>query len=77
MNLDNKQKIGQLYLVNDCDYIDVDDIDAIHIDPEKKTMSVLYFGQPIPVTKKTWQRHICKRYFQPDQLIAATKILDF
>lgn len=77
MNLDNSKKEGNLYLVNDFDYIDVDDIDAIHIDPNEKTMTVLYFCQPIQVTKKTWQRHICKSYLNADQLINATKILDF
>lgn len=43
MNLDNSKKEENLYLVNDFDYIDVDDIDAIHIDPNEKTMTVLYF----------------------------------
>ena len=68
-------KKERLYKVNDFDYIDPDDIDGIHIEGEK--MTVIYYGLPIPITYKLWQRHICQRYFNKSQLSNIAQILKF
>lgn len=74
-NPTDKQNI--LYKVNDCDFIDVNDIDGIHIDETHKTMHVIYYCVPIKITRKVWQKHICERFLTKDNFLWAGRILEF
>lgn len=52
----------KLYQVNPNDWINIDKIDAIHIDKSNHTMVVICSGVPIKVTYEIWQKHICEQY---------------
>lgn len=71
----NYAKPERLYKVNDSDYIDIDCIQAIHTDKEKKELSVLYFGVPIVITSKIWARHITEHWLDKSKAIDVCKEL--
>lgn len=72
----NYARKERLWQVNDCDYIDIDCIQAIHVDGENKQLSVLYFGTPILVTKTWVARSIVEKWCEKTQAINICKELN-
>lgn len=72
----NYAKKEWLSKVNNYDYIDLDCIQAIHVDKEKKELTVLYFGTPILVTSKFESRRIVESWLRKSQAIDVCKALD-